>query len=206
MTAADRAPRLFSYVIARDYGFAPNPFFGFCTLATCKPRIRASAVVGDWVVGTSGRAMGPQRRLVYLMRVTAAVTFDDYWRQPEYGRKKPNLRNSRKWRFGDNIYHRDPNGSWTQLDSHHSYADGTPNYNNIRRDTQANRVLVSTQYRYWGGSGPQIPRRFRDFDGFDILAQRNHKNHFPRSMIDACIDWVQTDFPATGYFSDPEHW
>ena len=30
--------RLHSYVVARDYGFAPNPFLGVCTLATCKPK------------------------------------------------------------------------------------------------------------------------------------------------------------------------
>ncbi|MFH1865797.1 MAG: hypothetical protein ABIK85_07930, partial [Candidatus Eisenbacteria bacterium] len=38
--------RLFSYIVARDYGFAPNPFCGVCTLATCKPKIRESASVG----------------------------------------------------------------------------------------------------------------------------------------------------------------
>ena len=30
----------YSYIITRDYGFAPNPFGGVCTLATCKPKIR----------------------------------------------------------------------------------------------------------------------------------------------------------------------
>lgn len=39
--------KLFSYVVAREYGFAPNPFFGWCTLATCKPKIRVTAEVGD---------------------------------------------------------------------------------------------------------------------------------------------------------------
>ena len=38
--------------MTRDYGFAPNPFFGFCTLANCKPKIRKSANVGDWIIGT----------------------------------------------------------------------------------------------------------------------------------------------------------
>lgn len=31
---------LYSYVVAHDFGFAPNPFDGLCTLATCKPDIR----------------------------------------------------------------------------------------------------------------------------------------------------------------------
>lgn len=41
----------FSYVVARDYGFAPNPFGGICTLATCKQRIRNNANVNDWIFG-----------------------------------------------------------------------------------------------------------------------------------------------------------
>ena len=36
----------------RDYGFAPNPYFGYCTLATCKPVIRRCAGVGDWIAWT----------------------------------------------------------------------------------------------------------------------------------------------------------
>jgi hypothetical protein len=67
--------RLFSYVVARDYGFAPNPFFGFCTLATCKPKIRAAAALGDWIVGTGSCAYGLEGRLVYAMRVTEVLTF-----------------------------------------------------------------------------------------------------------------------------------
>ena len=35
---------IFSYVITHDSGFAPNPFGGFLTLATCKPKIRKSAM------------------------------------------------------------------------------------------------------------------------------------------------------------------
>ena len=47
---------IYSYIITRDYGFAPNPFYGICTLATCKPRVRNNAQIGDWVLGFgSGR-------------------------------------------------------------------------------------------------------------------------------------------------------
>lgn len=37
---------LYSYVIKRDYGFAPNPFENICSLATCKPQIRERALEG----------------------------------------------------------------------------------------------------------------------------------------------------------------
>ena len=53
--------KLFSYVVARDYGFAPNPFFSTCTLATCKPKIRRTASVGDWIIGTGSKKKWPTR-------------------------------------------------------------------------------------------------------------------------------------------------
>src|SRR5262249_55154673 len=52
------SPTLFSYCIPYDFGSAPNPFWGLCTLAICKPDIRRTANVGDWVVGT-GSAVSP---------------------------------------------------------------------------------------------------------------------------------------------------
>ena len=50
--------KFYSYVIPRDYGFAPNPYFGYCTLADCKPGIRKMAQTGDWVAAF-GAAMTP---------------------------------------------------------------------------------------------------------------------------------------------------
>ena len=70
--------RLYSYVVARDYGFAPNPFYRVCTLATCKPIIRKAAAIGDWVVGTGSKERDRQAFLVYAMRVTEAMTFNEY--------------------------------------------------------------------------------------------------------------------------------
>ncbi len=46
---------IYSYVLRYDDGVAPNPFFGFCTLAVCKPVIRRKAQVGDWIIGTGSK-------------------------------------------------------------------------------------------------------------------------------------------------------
>lgn len=86
--------RLHSYVVARDYGFAPNPFFGICTLATCKRRIRRVAEIGDWVVGTGSKKRNREKHVVYAMRITDTMTFNDYWNDPRFQTKKPNLRGS----------------------------------------------------------------------------------------------------------------
>lgn len=32
--------KIYTYIMTDDYSFAPNPYFGLCTLACCKPKIR----------------------------------------------------------------------------------------------------------------------------------------------------------------------
>ncbi len=145
---------LYVYVITRDFGFAPNPFSGLCTLATCKPKIRAGAIVGDWILGIGGSDIKvASRKCIVLMKVTEKISFLEYWGNPTYSRKKP-LRNGSLVRLvGDNIYHKDANGNWIQEDSHHSNPDGTPNLYNLKRDTAiSDRVLISNHFLYFGAA------------------------------------------------------
>ena len=197
--------KLHSYVVARDFGFAPNPFYGMCTLATCKPNIRRVADVGDWVIGTGSSKNGKRGNLIYAMKVTEMITFNDYWESARFERKKPNMRGSKKLAFGDNIYYQDSKDIWHQADSHHSHEDGTPNINNIRNDTKANRVLISIDFTYWGGSGPLIPIEFRNYDGYDICAVRNHKSNFPTNLVTDFIAWFRS-LALSGYLASPLDW
>jgi len=197
--------KLYTYVVARDYGFAPNPFFGVCTLATCKPNIRRRAQVSDWIVGTGSKRHALDGKLVYAMKVAEVLTYDQYWNDRRFHRKRPNLRGSLKQAYGDNIYYHNPkNGKWVQANSHHSHPDGTPNQANIRHDTQSPRVLVGTEFAYWGGSGPLIPARFRRYGGFDVCCQQpGHKCHFPEDLVHSFIDWIRS-IGESGYVSPPK--
>lgn len=200
--------RLYSYVVARDYGFAPNPFYGVCTLATCKPKIRSSAAVGDWIVGTGSKTRNRQVRVVYAMRVTEAITFDQYWIDLRFRLKRPNLRGSKKQAFGDNIYFRDRTGrSWCQIDSHHSFADGSANPDNMSADTQTNRVLIGDEYVYWGGDGPTLPKRFLSYgqNHENILAGRGHHNHFTPQLVEDVVAWIKS-LNQSGYCGEPLDW
>ena len=198
--------RLFSYIVARDYGFAPNPFFGVCTLATCKPRIRGAASVGDWIIGTGSSRNSQQGHLVYAMRVTEAMTFSEYWAGERMQCKRPNLRGSKKQAFGDNIYSKDDAGQWLQRDSHHSYRGGVPNVANIQRDTGTDRVLLGDDFAYWGGSGPKIPTRFRDYHGVDICCvTQGHKCRFPNVLISEFVAWFRS-LHVNGYLGRPLDW
>src|SRR4051812_44625037 len=97
--------RVYMYVVDRDFGFAPNPFHGYCTLATCKPGIRARARVGDWIIGIGGGRLGATGRCIFAMQISAKITFNEYWLNPIYLAKKPVRNGSRKMMVGDNIYH-----------------------------------------------------------------------------------------------------
>ena len=195
--------KLYSYVVARDFGFAPNPFFRVCTLATCKPRIRGAAQIGDWVVGTGSKSRNREKHIVYAMRVTDAMTFTQYWNAPQLQRKRPNLRGSKKQAFGDNIYSRNPGTKkWCQANSHHSMPDGSPNPSNIRTDVKADRVLVSDDFVYWGGSGPRVPQRFLNYLG---VGARNHRTNFPPKFVEEFIGWIRS-LGEKGYVGEPLDW
>ncbi|MEL0658673.1 hypothetical protein V6255_05910 [Psychromonas arctica] len=168
---------LFIYSVTRDLGFAPNPFHGFCTLATCKPDVRKKAMVGDWVMGIGGSTMKHQKRkCIFLMEVSNKMTFDEYWNNPEYQLKKAVRNGSKVQVLGDNIYHTSENGEWHQEDSHHSNADGTINKANLNRDTgKTNSVLISDNFFYFGLNAAAIDldvighgRNVRNYQGYSL--------------------------------------
>ena len=195
--------KLHSYVVEHDFGFAPNPFFGVCTLAACKPRIREHAGVGDFLVETG---CAKRRRRGHLVRVEEITSFDDYWLDPRFQCKRPNLRGSKMQAFGDNIYHRDPEtGAWRQVSSFHSLRDGSPNRFNVDHDTQSSKVLIGSDFAYWGGCRPIIPEEFRNFNGTDICAKRGHGNRFPEGTVPEFIAWLRS-LNERGYLGPPLDW
>lgn len=138
-------------------GFAPNPFHSFCTLATCKPRIRNVAEPDDWVIGLGGRKLNATGKCIFAMKVTQTVTFNEYWTSPDYNDKKPVSNGSKRMLLGDNIYYQQENGQWSQAHSHHSHPDGSTNTHNLNRDTKSKKVLISSCFYYFGSSAPTVP-------------------------------------------------
>lgn len=161
---------LYAYSITRDFGFAPNPFHGVCTLATCKPRIRKAANIGDWILGIGGANLkSVKQKCILLMKVTEKISFNDYWEDNRFAIKKPARNGSHVHILGDNIYHQDDNNDWIQEDSHHSNADGSFNMTNLERDTRTDQVLISRHFYYFGDKAVDIDldsigyHRIRDY-------------------------------------------
>ena len=108
--------------------------------------------------------------------------------------------------YGDNIYHRDHSErGWFQADSFHSLPSGARHLLTLLQDTRSPNVLIAWDFKYWGGSGPKIPARFRDYQGIDICAGRGHKNKFPSELLADFVSWLQ-EKDEHGFMGAPLEW
>ena len=151
----DHFDRLFSYKLTHDTGFAPNPFHGFCTLATCKPKIRLRKRVGDWIAGFTSKTLDGsevgEERLVYVMQVGEKMPFEAYHVDPRFSAKIP-LQSAERCieTVGDNIYGRRGGGIFQVPNRSHTVKD-------IVWDTDGRFVLVAQAFAYFGSEPLEIP-------------------------------------------------
>lgn len=189
--------RAFTYVVASDSGFAPNPYHGWCTLACCKPRIRAAAEPGDLVVGLSRGCA----TVVYAMRVGARLTFAEYWADPRFAKKRPAWRSRNPIeRLGDNLYAPDTSGHYAQQPSvHWDHAQGRTDERHRRRDLSVETVLVADEFVYFGGEGPRLP------DGLEFArVGRAHRCNFDAPQLGALLQYF--DGQPRGVMGPPGSW
>ena len=198
---------MFTYTLALDYGFAPNPFRGSCTLACCKPRIRGRANVGDLVVGVGGVRNKLAGKIIYAMVVNDRMTFDEYWNHARFQSKKPNIHGGHKGFFGDNIYCKDKkSGKYRQSDSHHSKENGIINRKNYKRDLSVDQVLVSYDYVYFGVNAVTPPLTLCDGLRCDFPHwARDYFKSYPGELRHRVEKWLRDgyDWELQGL---PERW
>lgn len=192
----------YSYKITRDYGFAPNPFSGFCTLACCKPNIRKKAVVGDWIIGTGAIGNGLLYNLIFFMKITEKISFEDYYKDYRFARKKPILNGSLKQIHGDNIYYKET-GNWCQLDSHHSFANGLLNNKNLKQDISGKYVLISNHFVYLGNKNIKVPDKYKSI--CPNSKQRDYITIKDNNLAAEFIDLVESKF-GLGVHGKPINW
>lgn len=175
--------RLYSYIVTHDTGFAPNPFWGCCTLANCKPVIRRAASEGDWIVGLSRKADG--NRVVYAMKVDEIIDFATYFRDARFMGKRPDFTKSAVvYKCGDNIYEPLSNGNFRQLRSTHSSGEHE-NPKTKAHDLKGRNVLIGRKYVYFGIDGPELP------PDLEVLkVGRAHKCRFTREVVESFIAFI----------------
>ena len=171
--------RLYTYKMAVDQGAAPNPFHGQCTLAICKPAIRRSASVGDWVAGIGSQGLGYPDKLVYAMQVEQSLSMRDYYLQ--FPQKRPDWNSGIfEKQAGDNIYDLQDPLHPRMLKSVHNIYD-------MERDLSGKNVLISSTFYYFGDQAPFIPKSL----SFIGEVNRGHRNSFLPQQIQSFLEWIE---------------
>lgn len=144
---------LYSYKMSHDVGFAPNPFHGFMSLATCKPCIRKTKKTGHYIAGFTSKMLCNElpgnERMVYIMKVTGIVSFEEYWNKPDFESKRTSG-NSKISLCGDNIYK--PISDADPFNSLNYVQIKNPFHDESRKETDLSgrNVLLSDQFFYFG--------------------------------------------------------
>lgn len=196
------ASRVYRYVIDHDMGFSPNPFHGVCTLANCKPSIRRIAKVGDFVLGFGSAKSRIRGKLIYWLRVDEITSYDEYWDDPRFDVKKPIVNGSHLKFHGDNIYHRDDDGTYIQEPSFHSLPDGKPNPLNVETDTsRTDRVLISNTFAYYGKHAIELPNELLPL----VPKGRGHRSNISDDLREEILSWLLSR-NERGFVGEPSGW
>lgn len=181
---------LYSYCIPIDDGAAPNPYWGVCTLAICKPVIRRNANIGDWIVGTGSTKYHLENKVIYAMEVTDVKTLGEYYTYCKkcLPAKIPKLSSKDlRRRAGDCIYF-EKNGILKQL-------EGVHNEDNYDTDTNGENVLLSDHFYYFGNKAVDLPEYL-----LSIVKQgQGHRSRSNADFAGEFINWIITDSKTKPY-------
>ena len=190
-----------------DYGFAPNPFWGIMTLATCKGCIRHSGnlKIGDWIIATGGCVLHEYiEHLIFAMKVEEIITFDEYWNNPDFQCKKPVFNGSVMQMYGDNVYHTNPQTKEViQERCAHTVEGKNPkDTGQYGRDIRGKNVLISRNFYYFGVNAPELPDEFKCMASTvrDIECY-----HVDEKTVKKFVDWLQSNYKV-GIHGDPINW
>lgn len=191
---------LYSYCVRSDSGAAPNPYWGICTLVICKPAIRRTADIGDWIVGL-GSTNSPigdiSDYVVYAMQVTEKMSLEDYdiYCKEFLQNKIPNKR-SRDYRLrvGDCIYDYSSKPFPKLRSSVHTEE-------NRNTDLGGKFALLSKNFYYFGNEPVKLPKDLHPI----IHRTQGYKSNSNFPYIKKFITWIENlGYGKNKLFGDPQ--
>lgn len=171
--------RYYVYKVVVDAGGAPCVYHNRLSLAICKPAIRRTAQVGDLIFGFSSNDDEIQNRLVYIAEVTEKVTKGDYYFDPRYENRPDCIY---EWTRGGYLVLRDDA-------RHHQFADARPRDVGRYPGYRNAQVLLSTNFRYFGGSGTdEWKQQYRSIKRLVENLGQGHRVHHPRKVREELLE------------------
>lgn len=175
---------IYFYKMTHDTGAAPCVDQGCLSLAICKPRIRASVVPGDIVIGFGGKRYG--EKLIYIACITEKLTKAKYYVRPEFDKRS------------DCIY-TIADGKAKVKKGARFHEDGSEIPKDIGDGLKKANVLLSNDFRYFGKSGTDEYKTIFPVIGKAVsnLARGHRINHFPELRADLLRmkEWVWSNYP-----------
>jgi len=182
-------PKIFVYKMTTDNGGAPCVLGGKLSLAICKPMIRRKASEGDWIIGLGGKKLGVG--IIYIARVTG-TTGKAYYQDRRFAGRPDCIYHQRGGaltRKKTAAYHADPANMATDIGA-------APDYSNAR-------VLLSSEFRYFGNLKEPIPDEFQSFA--DSIGRGHRVNHDStiRQQLVGLIERLLRDHPDQMAVGEP---
>lgn len=177
---------LYTYIIPVDDGAGPNPFHGVCTLAICKPVIRRTARVGDWVAGLGSRRAPSgnlEGMLVYAMKVERVLSLAEYDRmaREKWPGKIPNFSHQRYPDYlGDCIY------DFTSSTTNPKLRKSVHTAENRKTDLSGKNVLLSKHFYYLGKDAKRLPTQLKHI----IHQGQGHRKIEDKAVVRSFEAWV----------------
>ena len=95
---------IYSYKLTTDNGSAPCIQNNLLSLVICKPKIRKTAQINDYIIGISANSMNlGENKLLYIARITNKILLSDYYKL--YSNRKDCIYDDKLCRLKNAKYH-----------------------------------------------------------------------------------------------------
>jgi hypothetical protein len=153
----------------------------------CKPKIRKAAKIGEWISGTGSTQFGFENQLVFAMKVTGKMTFeeyDNYCKNKLHGKiPVKGLTKDLRKKVGDCIY--DYTAGEVKLRDW-----GVHQKENMQTDLKGEFVLLSDHFYYFGSEPIPLPRNLLKI----VKQSQGHKSVSNATYIGDFIEWINSTF------------
>ena len=171
------------------------------------PQIRQHARIDDVIIGMAGSGKRGLKRIhpqvIYWMRVSETMCFDEYWKDPRFKAKRPQIPGPKLRMVGDRTYRRGAEAGVWLFDLSMHYLPPAPQRDggHVVRDTKVDRLLVGRDFTYWGKVGPEVPEHLLGL----FPSRRGQKCPEAGPLLVELHELVDLDHPQ-GVVGDPTDW
>jgi len=169
--------KIYLYKMTTDNGGAPCPYRSVLTLAICKPKIRSTAEVNDWIVGFGGKVL--DERLIFVAQIGEKLLDGEYYKNEKYF-KRP-----------DCIYR------WDSISQRYYWSDGKEYHRdglNLEHDLDNGKALVlqSKNYTYFGNLGTsEYKEKYPEIKNSIESLKQGHKINHSEELFDELSSLIE---------------